>query len=102
MRAPRKSAMPTALFYASTTPTPAPSNTPIAASDIALQQILSAYAVLGDAARRTDYDRRPGPTSQRDTRPTNPGWTRALARSVRTVSRTSYGDRRRLRRHCTT
>ncbi len=43
-----------------------------AASDIALQQTLSAYAVLGDAARRADYDRRRSPTSERDTRQNRP------------------------------
>lgn len=32
----------------------------IAASDIALQQILPAYAVLGDAGRRAEYDARTG------------------------------------------
>ncbi len=43
-----------------------------AASDIALRQIPSAYAVLGNAARRAHYDRRRAPTSQRDTRQTIP------------------------------
>ena len=46
-----------------------------AESDIALQQILSAYAVLGDPARRADYDRRRTPTSQRDTRQNFPAHT---------------------------
>ncbi len=74
MRARRTSATLTALSCASTTQTPAPSNTPTeaAASDVALQQVLSAYAVLGDAARRAEYDRRRGPTSRRDIRQNAP------------------------------
>lgn len=56
----------------------------IAASDIALQQILSAYAALGDAGRRAEYDARtganatdaahhhPAPPSPRPSRPGQP------------------------------
>ncbi len=40
--------------------------------DSALQQILAAYTVLGDLDRRTGYDRRPGPTPRRATRPNLP------------------------------
>ncbi len=43
-----------------------------AAADRALQQILSAYAVLGDPDRRADYDRRRGPAPPRGTRPNLP------------------------------
>jgi curved DNA-binding protein CbpA len=39
-----------------------------AASDVALQQILAAYAVLGDVGRRADYDLRRGPPSRHGTR----------------------------------
>jgi len=43
-----------------------------AASDSALQQILSAYAVLGDPDRRAGYDRLRGPTPHRATGPNLP------------------------------
>jgi curved DNA-binding protein CbpA len=36
----------------------------VAASDAALQQVLAAYAVLGDAARRTEYDGRTTPNRE--------------------------------------
>jgi curved DNA-binding protein CbpA len=39
-----------------------------ALSDAALQQVLAAYTVLGDPARRADYDRQAKP----DSRPTRP------------------------------